>query len=48
LIERYKKLFRTSPEAGVLAVYGLVDLVVLLTSAVVEHVKALLHALGLI
>jgi hypothetical protein len=47
LIARYKKLFRSSPEAAILAVYGLIDLVLLLTSAEVERVKALLHALGL-
>ncbi len=46
MIGRYKKLFRSSPEAGILAVYGLVDLVLLLTSAEIERVKALLHALG--
>jgi hypothetical protein len=46
VIARYKKLFRSSPEAGILAVYGLVDLILLLTSAEVERVKALLHALG--
>jgi hypothetical protein len=46
VIARYKKLFRSSPEAGILAIYGLVDLVLLLTSAEVERVKALLHALG--
>jgi hypothetical protein len=45
VIARYKKLFRSSPEAGILAVYGL-DLILLLTSAEVERVKALLHALG--
>jgi hypothetical protein len=46
LIERYKKLFRASPEAGVLAVYALFHLVLLLAAAEVEPVKALLHALG--
>jgi hypothetical protein len=46
MIARYKKLFRSSPEAAILAVYGLVDLVLLLTAAEVERVKALLHALG--
>jgi len=46
VIARYKKLFRSSPEAAILAVYGLVHLVLLLTAAEVEPVKALLHALG--
>jgi hypothetical protein len=46
VIARYKRLFRSSPEAGILAVYGLVDLILLLTSAEVDRVKALLHALG--
>ena len=46
MIARYKKLFRSSPEAGILAVYGLIDLVLLLTAAEVERVKALLHAVG--
>jgi hypothetical protein len=45
LIARYKKLFRSSAEAGILAVYGLVDLIVLLMSTVGEHVKALLLAM---
>jgi hypothetical protein len=43
---RYKKLFHTSPEAAVFAVYGLVHLMLLLIAAEVEQVKALLHALG--
>jgi hypothetical protein len=47
VIARYKRLFRSSPEAGILAVYGLVDLILLLTAAEVERLKALLHALGL-
>jgi hypothetical protein len=46
MIARYKKLFRSSPEAAILAVYGLVDLVLFLTAAEVERVQALLHALG--
>jgi hypothetical protein len=46
VIARYKKLFHSSPEAAILAVYGLVHLVLLLTAAEVEPVKALLHALG--
>jgi hypothetical protein len=46
VIARYKKLFRSSPEAAVLAVYGLVDLVLLLAVAEIERVKTLLHALG--
>jgi len=48
MIDKYKRLFRSSPEAGILAIYGLVDLVLLLTGAIAEHVKALLHALGII
>jgi hypothetical protein len=46
MIARYKKLFRSSPEGGILAVYGLFHLILLLTAAEVEPVKALLHALG--
>jgi hypothetical protein len=46
VIARYKKLFRSSPGAAILAVYGMVHLVVLLTTAEVEQVKSLLHALG--
>jgi hypothetical protein len=46
MIGRYKRLFRSSPEAAILAVYGLVDLVLLLTAAEVERVRTLLHALG--
>jgi len=46
MISRYKKLFRTSPEAAILAVYGLIDLILLLTAAEVERVRTLLHALG--
>jgi hypothetical protein len=46
LIERYKKLFRSSPEAAIFAVYGMVHLVLLLTAAEVEQVKTLLHSLG--
>jgi hypothetical protein len=47
LIARYKKLFRSSPEAAILTVYGLVHLIVLLAASEVEQVKALLHSLGL-
>jgi hypothetical protein len=47
VIARYKKLFRSSPEAAIFAIYGLVHLIVLLAASEVEHVKALLHALGL-
>jgi hypothetical protein len=47
LIARYKKLFRSSPEAAIFAVYGLVHLVLLLAAAEIEQVKSLLHALGL-
>jgi len=46
VIGRYKRLFRTSPEAAIFAVYGLVHLVLLLAAAEVEQVKSLLHALG--
>jgi hypothetical protein len=46
MIVKYKKLFRSSPEAAILAVYGLFHLVLLLTAAEVEPVKVLLHALG--
>ena len=47
MITRYKKLFRSSPEAAIFAVYGLVHLVLLLTAAEVEQVRSLLHVLGL-
>lgn len=47
MITRYKKLFRTSPEAAILAIYGMVHVIVLLVTAEVEPVKALLHVLGL-
>jgi hypothetical protein len=47
VITRYKKLFRTSPEAAILAIYGMVHVIVLLVTAEVEPVKALLHVLGL-
>lgn len=47
MITRYKKLFRSSPEAAILAIYGMVHLVVLLATAEVEQVKSLLHVLGL-
>ncbi len=46
VIARYKKLFRSSPEAAIFAIYGLVHLVVILTAAEVEQIKSLLHALG--
>jgi hypothetical protein len=46
MMGRFKKLFRSSPETAILAVYGLVHLTVLLTAAEVEQVKSLLHALG--
>jgi hypothetical protein len=46
MIARYKKFFRSSPEAAIFAVYGLVHLVLLLTAAEVEQVKMLLRALG--
>jgi hypothetical protein len=44
---RYKKLLRSSPEAAVFAVYGMIHLILLLAAAEVEQVKLLLHALGL-
>jgi hypothetical protein len=47
MMTRYKKLFRSSPEAAILAIYGLVHLVVLLVTAEAEPVKLLLHVLGL-
>jgi hypothetical protein len=46
MISRYKKLFCSSPEAAIFAVYGLIHLVLLLAAAEVEQVKSLLHALG--
>lgn len=46
MITRYKKLFRTSPEAAIFAVYGMIHLVLLLAEAEVEQVKSLLHVLG--
>jgi hypothetical protein len=46
LIARYKKLFRSSPEAPIFAVYGMVHLILLLAAAEVEQVKSLIHALG--
>jgi hypothetical protein len=46
VITRYKKLFRSSPEAAILAIYALVHLIVLLVTAEVEPVKSLLHVLG--
>jgi hypothetical protein len=46
VIGRYKKLFRSTPEAAICAVYGLVHLAVLLAASEVEQVKLLLHALG--
>ncbi len=47
MITRYKKLFRSSPEAAIFAVYGMIHLVLLLSAAEVEQVKSFLHALGL-
>jgi hypothetical protein len=47
MIARYKKLFRSSPEAAILAVYGLIDLILMFTASEVERVKALLHALSI-
>jgi hypothetical protein len=46
VIARYTELFRSSPEAAILAVYGLVHLVLLLAKEVVAQVKALLRSLG--
>jgi len=46
VIARYKKLFRSSPEAAILAVYGVVHLVLLLLASEVEQVKSLLRVLG--
>jgi hypothetical protein len=39
--------FRSSPEAAIFAVYGLVHLVLLLAAAEAGQVKSLLHAVGL-
>jgi len=47
VILRYKKLLRSSPEAAILAVYGLIHLVVVLATSEIEPVKSLLRALGL-
>jgi hypothetical protein len=47
MIVRYRKLFRSSPEAAILAVYGMIHLITLLAAAEVEQVKSLLHVLGL-
>jgi hypothetical protein len=41
------RLFRSSPEAAIFAVYGLVHLVLLLAGAEAEPVKSLLHTVGL-
>jgi hypothetical protein len=46
VIARYKKLFRSSPEAAIFAVYGMIHLILLLAAAEVEQVKSLLHVLG--
>ena len=47
MIERYKKLFRTSPEAAIFAVYAFVHLVLLLVTSEVEQVRSLIHLVGL-
>ena len=47
MIARYKKLLRSSPEAAIFAVYGMIHLILLLGAAEVEQVKSLLHAMGL-
>jgi hypothetical protein len=47
VIARYKKLFRSSPETAIFAVYGMIHLILLLAAAEVEEVKSLLHALGM-
>ncbi|MGH9496868.1 MAG: hypothetical protein ACRD3B_17865 [Candidatus Sulfotelmatobacter sp.] len=46
MIARYKKLFRSSPEATIFAIYGMIHLILLLAAAEVEQVKSLFHALG--
>ena len=46
MITRYSAIFKSSPEAAILAVYGLVHLVLLLAKELVAQVKALLRALG--
>jgi hypothetical protein len=47
LIAKYKRLFRSSLQAAVFAVYGMIHLILLLAAAEVEQVKSLLQALGL-
>jgi len=46
LIARYTELFRSSPEAAILGVYGLVHLILLLAKELAVQVKALLRTLG--
>jgi hypothetical protein len=46
MLARYKKMFKSSPEAAIFAIYGLVHLVVLLAAAEIEQIRALLRALG--
>lgn len=47
MIGRYKKLFRSSPEAAIFAIYGLVHLTLILAIDEAEQIKAFLHILGL-
>jgi hypothetical protein len=46
VIGRYTKLFRSSPEAAIFAVYGLVHLDLMLAADEAQKVKVLLHILG--
>ena len=47
VIAKYKKLFRSSPEAAIFAVYGVVHLVIILAADEAQHLKAFLQILGL-
>ena len=47
MIATYKKLFRSSPEAAIFAVYGVVHLVIILAADEVQQIKAFLQMLGL-
>jgi len=46
MITRYRKLFRSSPELGLLALCGFLQLTLLLLALLFEQVKWLLHALS--
>ena len=45
MIARYKKLFRSNPELGLLALFGLLHLTLLLATDIVQQVKLMLHVL---